>query len=260
MDKVDDIMEKSSRGDFRETFMRKNVFVSQYNAAINAGMTAYDARIWATRYALDATTDFGRTFMFANDFIHSVPYLGAAINGHKSFMRLLTLDPAGMYGRFLNGLVFPYMMMTVESLSDPRNREVYKTIREYEKEDSMFIVYKGEKLQLPIPQQLARFLAPFRHAVEKAAGVQDISWWRLALSDTLGVMPLDLSGFANLDGTDLLTDGEDGIWNNIHRGAEKAASTLLSYFHVFQVEFVLVLNTEHVHLIESLQFQKTHVF
>ena len=227
MDKVDDIMEKSSRGDFRETFMRKNVFVSQYNAAINAGMSAYDARIWATRYALDATTDFGRTFMFANDFIHSVPYLGAAINGHKSFMRLLTLDPAGMYGRFLNGLVFPYMMMTVESLSDPRNREVYKTIHEYEKEDSIFIVYKGEKLQLPIPQQLARFLAPFRHAVEKAADVQDISWWRLALSDTLGMMPLDLSGFANLDGTDLLTDGEDGIWNNISRGAEKAASTLM---------------------------------
>lgn len=227
-DAFDSFLEKTSRGDFRESFARRNVFTSQYNAAIKSGMTSYDARIWATRYALDATTDFGRTFMFANNFIKSVPYLGAAINGNKSLLRLLTIDPSGVASRFINGMVIPYMMVTVESLSDPKNREVYKTIREYEKEDSVFIVYKGEKVQIPIPQQLARFLAPVRHAIEKCADVQDISWLHLLASDALGLSPVDLSGFANLDANELLSESEDtGIWNNIYRGVEKAASSLM---------------------------------
>lgn len=225
----DNFIEKTSRGDFREQISRRAVWTTQYRNAIQSGMTMQEARIWATRYALDSTTDFNRTFMFANQFIHSVPYLGAAINGQKSFLRLLELDPVGVMSRFTNNLIIPYSALLTKSLSDPNNREVYKTIREYEKQDSMILVYKGEKIQIPLPQQLSRFLAPIRHAIEEAAGVQDASWWNLATSDILGIFPIDLSGFVDLDGNTLLSgDEETGLSAHISRGVEKAASSLMS--------------------------------
>lgn len=227
-EKIDDFFENTSRGQWRESFARRNVYAAQYKNALEAGMTLQEAQAWATRYALDATTDFGRTFAYANRFIKSVPYLGAAINGHKSFIRLLEIDPMGVATRFTYGLVMPYTALLAESLSDPKNLEVYKTIREYEKQDSAFLVYRGAKIQIPMPQQLGRFLAPFRHVVEKAADAQDASWLDLISSDFLGIAPLDLSGFVNLDANDLLNqDKDNGIWARISRGVEKAASGLM---------------------------------
>lgn len=227
-EKIDDFFENTSRGNWRESFARRSVFASQYRIGIEAGMTMQEARIWATRFALDATTDFGRTFAYANRFIKSVPYLGAAINGHKSFFRLLELDPIGVSTRFTYGLILPYTTLLTESLSDPKNREIYKTIREYEKQDSVFLVYKGSKVQIPVPQQLGKFLAPFRHMVEKAADAQDNSWVDLISSDILGIFPLDLSGFVNLDANDILMDDDaTGLGTRIGRGIEKMASSLM---------------------------------
>lgn len=227
-EKIDDFFENTSRGNWRESFARRSVFASQYRIGIEAGMTMQEARVWATRFALDATTDFGRTFAYANRFIKSVPYLGAAINGHKSFFRLLELDPAGVSTRFTYGLVLPYMTLLTESLTDPANREIYETIREYEKQDSVFLVYKGSKVQIPVPQQLGKFLAPFRHLIEKAAGAQDASWRDLVAADALGIMPLDMSGFVDLDANDILMDDEaTGLGARIGRGIEKMASGLM---------------------------------
>lgn len=224
----DNFFENTSRGNWRESFLRKSVYTTQYKNAIESGMSMQEAKAWATRYALDATTDFGRSFAYGNRLIKSVPYLGAAINGQKSFLRLLELDPAGVSARLSFGLILPYMGFLTESLSDPANREVYKNIKEYEKEDSMIFVYKGAKIQIPIPQELSGFFAPFRHFVEKAADVQDASWLNLATSDALGIMPIDLSGFNDLDANDILTDDEEtGLWTHIGRGVEKAASGLM---------------------------------
>lgn len=227
-EKIDNFFRDTSRGNWRESFNRRSIYASQYRMAIDSGMTMQEAQIWATRFALDATTDFGRTFAYANRFIKSVPYLGAAINGHKSFFRLLELDPAGVSTRFTFGLILPYITLLTESLSDPKNREIYKTIREYEKQDSVFLVYKGSKIQIPIPQQLSRFLAPFRHVVEKAADAQDASWRDLMASDILGVFPVDLSGFVDLDANDILMDDDStGLWTRIGRGIEKTVSSLM---------------------------------
>jgi hypothetical protein len=227
-EKIDNLFEDTSRGNWRESFARRSVYASQYRIAIESGMTMQEARIWATRFALDATTDFGRTFAYANRFIKSVPYLGAAINGHKSFFRLLELDPAGVATRFTYGMILPYMTLLTESLTDPKNREIYETIREYEKQDSVFLVYKGSKVQIPVPQQLGKFLAPFRHLVEKAAKAQDASWRDLVASDILGVFPLDMSGFVNLDANDILMDDETtGLGSRIGRGFEKMFSGLM---------------------------------
>lgn len=213
-----------SRGQWRETFLRKAVFTSQYKNAIKSGMTAQEAKIWAGRYAMDATTNFGRPLAWGNKIVRSIPYLGAAINGSQSFYRLLELDPLGISTRFVFGLALPYQAMLAHSLSDPRNLEAYKQVPEYEKSDSFVFFYEGHKVSIPVPQELASFLAPFRHVVEKSADANDASWNDLILSDALSITPLDLSGFVDLDKSSYL---DPSIGDRINRGLEKAASSLM---------------------------------
>ena len=217
----------ASKGQWREHFMRDAVFTSNYRAAIESGKTSSEATAWAQRYAMDATTNFSRPFAYGNELIRNIPYLGAAINGQKSFFRLLELDPAGVAARFATGIIMPYTAILTDSLSDPTNREVYKTFKEYEKEDALCFVYRGVKISVPMPQEFSALIAPFRQVVEGAAGVQDLQWWDLAASDALGLLPLDLSGFVNLDANTLMAQGEDGLWSRIGRGVEKAASSLM---------------------------------
>ena len=214
-----------SRGQWRETFLRKSVFTSQYRVAIESGMTPQEARIWASRYAMDATTNFGRPLPIGNNFFRHVPYFSAAINGAQSFYRLLELDPVGVMTRFTHGLVLPYVAMLSQSLSDPKNLEAYKQIPEYEKSDSFVFFYEGHKISIPMPQELQAFLNPFRHMVEKAANANDNSWGDLVLSDALGIFPLDLSGFVDLDKKNLLDDPSFG--DRVYRGLEKSLSSLM---------------------------------
>lgn len=223
-EKFNEFLSDHSRGNFREQFLRKGVYSSQYRAGLEAGMTHAEAKVWATRYALDATTNFSRTFMWGNSFVYSVPYLGAAINGTKSFWRLVEMDPIGITKRLFGGLILPYARMLTAGLSDPQNREVYKNLKEYEKADSLIFVADGTVFAIPCPQELSGFLTPFRHVIEKSADVQDNTWTDLIVSDMLGILPLDMSGFVNLDANRIT--GESTF--SIQRGLEKFASTLMS--------------------------------
>lgn len=227
-EKFDNFVQDTSRGGWREGYLRKAVYAKNYKTAIQSGMTMQEAKVWATRYALDATTDFNRTFSYANQFIKSVPYLGAAINGQKSFWRLLALDPIGVSARITYGLTIPYMALLSESLSDPENLKAYKNIEEWEKEDSLIFVNRGAIIKIPMPQELSGFVAPFRQMIEKSADANDISWLKLITSDVLGAMPVDLSGFIELEPNDLLSeDKETGIWATAEKGLMKAASSLM---------------------------------
>lgn len=226
---IDDFFTNTSKGGWRETFLRKSVFTSQYNMAIKSGMSAPEAKMWATRYAMDATTNFGRPFPIGNNWARNVPFLGAAFNGSKSFYRLLEIDPVGVSSRITFGLILPYTATLAESLSDPQNLAAYMKLPEYEKNDKLVFFYKGSKVTIPIPQELSGFFSPFRHMVEKAAGANDESWVNLITSDALGMLPLDMSGFVeNIDANTLLADDQNtGLWTHIRRGTEKMASSLM---------------------------------
>lgn len=224
--RFDNLMsEHLSRGQWRETFLRKSVYTSQYKNAIKSGMTAPEAKIWASRFAMDATTNFGRPLAAFNKFFRQVPYFSASINGAKSFYRLLEIDPLGVSTRFITGMAMPYTAALAQSLSDPTNLEAYKNVPEYEKADNFVFFYEGAKISIPVPQEISAFLAPFRHMVEKSAGANDKSWIDLTVSDALGMFPVDLSGFMELDPKTYLNDPTWG--DRIGRGCEKALSSLM---------------------------------
>lgn len=223
MEKALRAMEEHSLGNFRETYLRKNVYMNSYKKALDMGKTTKEAAKIAEFTADNATTDFSRAFAWGNKLTNSVPYLGAAINGSKSFWRLLEIDPVGISGRFFSGLVIPAMSLTAQSLANDNDREVYKNIPEYVKDDNICFVVDGEVFKIPIPQELSAFLAPFRQVVEKANGGSDESWRELLMSDIFSISPVDLSGFADLD--DPLGKDAD-FWSRLSNEAEELISQL----------------------------------
>lgn len=199
LEKAIRFLEDKSPGDFRERYLRKGVYSQSFNDALASGKTWKEASKIAEFTADNATTDFSRAFAWGTSITSSVPYLGAAINGSKSFWRLLEIDPVGISGRFVSGLVIPTLALTAQSLKDDINRETYNNIPEYVKAENMVFVVNGEAFKIPIPQELSAFIAPFRQVVEKANGANDNVWYELLLNDLLDVSPVDLTGFANLN-------------------------------------------------------------
>lgn len=213
--KAEDLVPNNSR----ETYLRNLVYQKQYREAISRGKSIQDARIIATRFMNDATTNFGRPLALGNRIARSIPYLNAAFNGKASFMRLLELDPAGVTGRFLGGVVFPYMSLLAESLGKEDNAKVYRNFKEYQKDGSLAFVVNGQGITIPIPDELGAFLNPFRQAVEKSYDANDHSWAELAANDLLQLPVMDLSGFYDIDQEELYNNTD--FWSNIGRGTEK---------------------------------------
>lgn len=201
-----DWVESHSIGNAREMYLRKGVYAQSFNDAIAAGRTVQEAKTIAEFTMLNATTNFSRSFAWGNNIVNSVPFLGAAINGKASFWRLLEVDPIGVSSRFLNGLVLPGMALISQSLQTEQDKEVYATIPEWEKEDNIVFVLNGEKMKIPIPQELSAFLSPFRHAVEDANGARKHAWSELVWNDILGTSAIDLTGLVNLDANTLQGD------------------------------------------------------
>lgn len=199
MEKTFEWLERHSIGETREIYLRKAVFANSYSDAIELGHTTHEAKIIAEYTMQNATTNFSRSFAWGNRITNSVSFLGAAINGRASFWRLLEVDPVGVSMRFINGLAIPTMALVSQSLQSETDREVYESIPEYEKEDNLVFVVNGQKMKIPIPQELSAFIAPFRQAVEKAHGANKHAWGELIANDILGTSAIDLKGFVVLD-------------------------------------------------------------
>lgn len=190
----------------REQYLRRAVYVNSYHDAVAKGLTGKEAATVAEFTSQNATTNFSRAFAWGNNLVASVPFLGAAINGQASFWRLFELDPVGISSRLINGIIMPMISLVTQSLQSVQDREVYKTIPEYEKENAIVFVVDGAKMSIPVPQELSSFIAPFRHMVEKASDANDNTWMELTTNDILGVSPIDLKGLVNLDRNKLLGD------------------------------------------------------
>ena len=190
----------------RERYLRKNVYMSNLNDYLKNGYSISQARTAAEFAARNATTNFGRTLYHLQNISESTPYFAAAINGTKSFWRMFELDPVGITGRFVGGLVLPVMYLTALSLSNEEDAKLYKNLPEYARSGNLTFVTNGQVFNIPLPEQLADLVNPFRHFVEFSHDANKASFWKLAANDLLGVSPIDLQGFSSVDFNDISRD------------------------------------------------------
>lgn len=213
---------------WREVGLRNAVFQNGFADAVKRGYSFEQAKQYATFLMNNATTNFGRTTIMFSRMQRTIPFLGAAINGTTSFYRLLSVDPVGVIGRLIGGIVLPTAYLTAGSLLTAEDRKKWKSIKEYEKDDNIIFISNGEIFSVPIPQELSAWINPVRHIIEKDADANIHSVMQLAVNDILGLSPIDLDGFANIDAS-MLADGteQDNFFvNNIEPGLAKLFSQL----------------------------------
>ena len=223
VDKVGDTLGKGN--EWRETTLRNLSYQNGLAKALKRGYSLDEARTYATFIMNEATTNFTRMTNHLVALKDTVPYFGSAINGSKSFFRLLSMDPVGVVGRLVGGLIIPSMALTTYSLLDENNRKVYKNIPEYQKEDALVFVVEGQIISIPVPQELGAFIAPFRQMVEAMNGTTTNTFAQFAWNDILGFSPLELSGFADLDFAKL-EQSSPGFLDRIGKGIAKLWSQL----------------------------------
>ena len=216
-DKLEDIMNNK-----RESYLRNRVYANNMLNALNNGKTLEQARVVAEFAMNNATTNFSRKLVHLQRVADSTPYFSAAINGSKSFWRMATLDPVGVMTRIMGGFVIPQMYLTATSLADENNRKVYENMPEYTKSENLVFVHNGIAMTIPIPQELAFIVDPFRQFTESLYGANKNEFWELAANDLLGAMPIDLSGFSTVDMDDMISDPT--IFDRVERGVSKVFS------------------------------------
>lgn len=226
---IDGVQNKLGKiNELRETGLRNAGYYNAFTDAVKRGYSYEDAKTYATFVMNNATTNFGRTTEMFSNLQRTVPFLGAAINGTKSFYRLLSLDPVGVMGRLIGGVVLPMTYLTTKSLQDPEDKKLYKQIREYQKDSAIVFVQDGQVFSIPIPQEFTALVTIPRSMIESLHDANYHTFWQLAVNDIVGVSPVDLKGFTNIDAY-MLSDGtsEDGFFvNNVIPGISRLFSQL----------------------------------
>lgn len=214
IDKVADFV--GHPNELRESTMRNISYANAFTDAIKNGSSVKAAREQATYIMNNATTNFSQFMQHFTALQDTVPYLGAAISGSKSFWKLWSLDPVGISGRIFGGLILPAMYMTGMSLASKENRDIWKNIPEYQKKDNILFVMNGEVMSIPIPQEVSWAVSPWVSFVEYLHNTNTNDFWAVMANDIIGLSPIDLEGFLNIDGGKLL--GDNTVLNNIGRG------------------------------------------
>lgn len=209
----------------RESTLRAKVYSNAFRDALERGRTIEQAQIAAEFFARNATTNFARQTYHLVNLTATVPYLRSAINGTKSFFRIASVDPVGVFGRLIVGGAIPVMAITANNLASKENAELYYNIPEYEREGSFIIIAEGQVFTIPIPEQLTSFISPFRHMVEMMHKANKGTFWELALNDAVGVSPIDFQGFTSVDLNNMM---QDDFWKDrMEPGLLRLASQLL---------------------------------
>ena len=214
--KLEDAAQKTEKlNNMRETNRRIWVYNNAYLDALNNGHSVPMARRYAEMIQAEATTNFSRQAYHLANLTHTVPYLGSAINGAKSFWRLMAMDPVGITTRIVGGYVVPLIALTNMSIADPENREVYKSIPEYEKDDNLVFVLSGQKISIPIPQEISSLIRPIQSWIETMQGANDHSIEELTANNLAGFFPYELQGFVNVDSDRILVEDDfEGVLQN----------------------------------------------
>lgn len=208
----------------RENYLRNRVFANNLNDAMKQGYTLQQSRVFAQFAMNNATTNFTRQLYHMQAIADSTPYFRSAINGAKSFWRMWCLDPVGITGRIMGGLILPVMYLTGMSLSDEKNKAIYMNIPEYQKKENFVFVFNGEPISFPIPQEMAKIVAPFRQFVEYLEDANKNDFWELMLNDVLGLSPVDLQGFSTIDMDKMIQDPT--FFDIVGRGVSRVFSQM----------------------------------
>lgn len=170
-----------SRG---EEFNRIQQYMMAKDDALAKGMNEANATIKAAQAARENTVNFARKGEWGSVLNSTWLYLNANIQGTRTFVRALAERPGQTATKLAVAVFTPVAITTAWNLSDPKRKEAYDDIAEWEKESNMIIIppnpTKNEDgtwnvIKIPLSQEVNSIADMVRKPVEQAYGLDKIS-------------------------------------------------------------------------------------
>lgn len=163
----------------------------------------------ATFAGREYTANFARKGALIGATSRYVAYQSSAYAGLDGLKRAFINNPQGVARNFATFLVC-YVILLADTLADDESRKNYYRLSDYDRGNSL-VISLGDNtvLTIPLDQEIASLLFPYRRFIETLNGVDPVSFFELMWGTFTEPMPFDLSGF---------TEGE-GF--NLSRGLEK---------------------------------------
>lgn len=158
-----------------EEFGRAMQYYGNKEAALKAGKSASDAVAYGADAARNNTINFARAGEYGRVLNSVLPYFNAGIQGSRTFLTNLKEHPAQTGAKVAITAFLPVAATTSWNLNDPKRKEAYDDIQEYEKQGNIIIVPpnphkdasgRWNVIKIPVSQEVANLNNVVRNGVE----------------------------------------------------------------------------------------------
>ncbi len=148
-------------------------------------MSPESATIEAARAARENTVNFARRGEWGTVLNSAFLYINAGIQGTRTLLRNLKDKPVQTATKIAISAMFPVAMATVWNISDPKRKEAYEDIPEYEKQNNIIIIPpnpvkdvngKWNVIKIPLSQEINNLVSLARRPIEASAGISPLEF------------------------------------------------------------------------------------
>lgn len=154
-------------------------------ALLKQGMGTEDAIAGGARQARDATVNFARRGEYGTVLNSTFLYLNAGIQGTRTLLRGLKDRPLQTASKIAVSAMFPVAVATAWNLSDPKRKQAYEDIPEYEKQGNIIVIPpnptqdangKWNVIKVPLSQEINNLVSLPREFIEQASGLDPVKF------------------------------------------------------------------------------------
>lgn len=161
--------------------------IQQYSGTKQAALKTMDeasAQLVASRAARENTVNFARRGEWGQVLNSAFLYLNAGIQGSRTFVRSMRTRPVQTATKLALVVFTPVAAATAWNLSDPKRKEAYDDILEYEKQSNIIIIPPNPTknadgtwnvIKIPLSQEVNNLAGMIRRPIEAAHGLDPVS-------------------------------------------------------------------------------------
>jgi hypothetical protein len=169
-------------------------------ALLKQGMSEADAVVGAAKAARENTVNFARRGEWGQVLNSTFLYLNASIQGTRTFVRNMATKPIATATKIALTVFTPVATATLWNLSDPKRKEAYQDIAEYEKQGNIIIIPpnptkdengKWNVIKIPLSQEINNIASLARRPIEQSFGLDPVRAGEVATAFIGTVSPIN---------------------------------------------------------------------
>ena len=166
-----------------EEVRRLQEFQGVRQSLLKQGASQETADLLGADAARWVTANFFRRGEWGQALNSAFLYLNAGVQGNRAFLRAFRDRPAATTAKVVSSVFIPLASLTAWNLLDPKRRQAYEDIREFEKDNNLVLIPNNPTqdengrwnvYKLPVPPNLAALTIPVRKMIESSHGLDPV--------------------------------------------------------------------------------------